>query len=116
MCDEWRNSFAAFYRDMGPRPAGASIDRIDNNRGYEPGNCQWSTPQAQANNRRRNIMVDGMTLKQFTDLHGVNYKVLHARMNRSGDSPHVVLDRIKRESAHDSSLKRVAALPFHRER
>lgn len=52
VCDEWRESFTAFYKEMGPRPTREhSIDRIDNSRGYEPGNCKWSTPYEQSMNR-----------------------------------------------------------------
>lgn len=53
ICDEWRESFMAFYRDMGDKPEGMSIDRIDNDGNYEPGNCRWTTQKVQRNNQRK---------------------------------------------------------------
>lgn len=56
VCDRWRHSFKAFLADMGERPSLAhSIDRIDVNGNYEPGNCRWATESEQRKNQRFNI-------------------------------------------------------------
>lgn len=58
VCERWRADFAAFLADVGPRPSPRhQIDRIDNARGYEPGNVRWATAREQALNRRSNRMV-----------------------------------------------------------
>ncbi len=52
VCDRWL-VFKNFHADMGDRPAGLQLDRINNDGNYEPGNCRWVTPKVNANNRRR---------------------------------------------------------------
>jgi hypothetical protein len=52
MCEAWRSNFDAFLADMGERPAGKTLDRVDTNADYGPDNCKWSTPREQALNRR----------------------------------------------------------------
>ena len=53
VCTEWAASFESFLADMGERPEGTSIDRIDGNGNYEPGNCRWATPAEQEANKAR---------------------------------------------------------------
>ena len=52
VCDRW-HSFAGFHQDMGERPIGKTLDRIDNSKGYEPTNCRWATPREQRANQNR---------------------------------------------------------------
>jgi hypothetical protein len=56
ICDEWRD-FVSFLRDMGERPENHSLDRIDSNKDYEPGNCRWATMESQSDNKRTALRV-----------------------------------------------------------
>lgn len=54
VCERWSSSFAAFLQDMGRPQNGMTIDRINNDGNYEPGNCKWATTKEQSRNNRRN--------------------------------------------------------------
>lgn len=56
-CDEWEK-FENFYADMGDRPEGTTLDRIDTHGDYEPSNCRWATPKQQCRNRTVNKLTD----------------------------------------------------------
>lgn len=85
MCEAWATDFAAFLRDMGERPRGMTLDRIDNSKGYEPGNCRWAPIDAQAANRRSNIEWRGAltTIKSVAEEIGVPRTSLN-KLIRSG--------------------------------
>lgn len=64
ICDRWLTSFENFLADMGVRPTGRTIDRIDNSKGYYPENCRWATPKEQVNNTDHPHLItfDGKTM------------------------------------------------------
>lgn len=80
MCADWAQSFEQFFAHIGPRPKGTTLDRIDNNRGYEPGNVRWATSTAQVRNRRVTIFVEhqGITLclPEWAERLGIKYDTL----------------------------------------
>lgn len=85
VCERWMK-FKNFLEDMGVKPDGHSIDRIDNSKGYEPGNCRWATHKQQMNNFRRNhvAIIGGQerTLSEWADASGTNYGTVHSRLRR----------------------------------
>lgn len=87
VCAEWMTSFEEFFAYIGPKPDPSySIDRIDVNGNYEPGNVRWADNQTQAENKRttRYVDVDGerMPLIAACRKLGINYKLVHARMQK----------------------------------
>jgi len=86
VCKRWRDSFENFYSDMGTRPEGTSLDRIDNDGNYEPGNCRWSTRLQQGNNQRTNRFLDHdgrkMTVSQWSRETGIVAATIKTRLRK----------------------------------
>lgn len=97
VCDRWR-SFDNFFADMGEKPAGASLDRIDNNLGYSPENCRWATWKTQHRNRRTNkyIEIDGVTrtLAEWCEIYHQPYPRILRRI-KFGMSPKAALSETR---------------------
>jgi hypothetical protein len=88
ICDRWLESFDNFLADMGERPGRRfSIDRIENEGNYEPGNCRWASARAQARNQRTNVLLqlgdEVLCISEWAEKLGIPQGVI-SRRHRSG--------------------------------
>lgn len=85
VCERWQQSFANFLADMGDKPAGKSLDRINNDGNYEPGNCRWATPAEQRRNQRNCVHIEfnglRMTVEEWGRHIGIHPAVVRRRVN-----------------------------------
>jgi hypothetical protein len=85
VCERW-NDFSLFFEDMGERPKGLTLDRIDVDKGYNKENCRWADHLTQANNKRNNrlISIDGVkkTLSQWCRIYGVEISKVRYRLKQ----------------------------------
>jgi hypothetical protein len=83
VCERWLE-FSNFLADMGERPTGKTLDRIDNDGNYEPGNCRWATHAEQMSNSSRNVRLtfrgETLTLTQWAQRIGVGKTTLACRL------------------------------------
>lgn len=96
VCSRWRgkNGFSNFVLDMGCRPPGCTIDRIDNNKGYSLGNCRWATHAQQQRNLRSNRKLsvggDERTISAWAEVTGVSASTIRSRIKAGIDVPHAL--------------------------
>lgn len=113
MCERWRR-FSNFLEDMGPRPPGMTLDRIDNDGDYEPANCRWATTAQQSRNRRITVMVehDGkrVTLADLAEAYDIEYPTLWWRVCRLGWSVGDALAKPVRTCTRGSERRRSGKL------
>jgi len=86
VCQRWVESFENFLSDMGRRPSGLSIDRINNDGNYEPGNCRWATRTEQARNSRMakplTFRGETMCFSAWAERTGIHWLTLYKRIKR----------------------------------
>jgi len=95
VCERWLK-LENFYADMGDRPSHQhSLDRIDNNRGYEPGNCRWATQKEQCRNQRsnRHLTANGITktLAEWSEITGLTSDTILRRLKRGWSEDAAIL-------------------------
>jgi len=107
VCKRW-HKFENFFSDMGEKPAGTTIDRIDNTKGYEPGNCRWVTMKQNQRNRRNNRLIsyNGRTqcLSAWAEEFEINESTLASRLDR-GWTIERALTKPTRKTRHDISME-----------
>lgn len=111
VCEEWRNSFEAFYRDMGPRPSlSYSIERKNNEEGYCKNNCYWATRDEQNNNRRNTLHYEyqGKTkpLSDWCNELGVKYGAVYNRLRKGMNFDDAVADVRRCQQAKDPTMNK----------
>lgn len=101
VCDRWRNSYEAFLADMSRRPTSRhSLDRINVDGNYEPGNCRWATMLEQNNNRRSNRRIEiggeGHTVAEWARLTGTPKSTILARLEDGWDAERAIFAPVRR--------------------
>lgn len=103
VCDRWL-SFLNFLGDMGVRPNGCSIDRIDNDKGYQPDNCRWATRHEQNNNKRNNraLTYQGRTMSVSSWARELNIPVgtITSRITRGWTDSKIIETPVNKKMRH----------------
>lgn len=99
VCPRW-NSFENFLADMGPRPPGMSLDRIDNDKGYSKANCRWADRKTQTVNSTHARIVEfkgrKMCLKDWAREYGIRYLTLWQRLDYGWDFERALTEPLRK--------------------
>lgn len=110
VCERWATSFENFLVDMGKRPSGMSLDRIDGTKGYEPGNCRWATDEEQHNNKKSNrkVTYNGVTqgIAQWARATGIGENTLYLRHRKGFRPPELFMPSVQSLTTQRAWLKR----------
>lgn len=113
VCPQWKYDYKQFIIDMEPRPAGMTLDRIDNDKDYSPENCKWSTRKDQQRNQRvtRKVIIEGKTYiaADLADIHGLKTDTVVERAKK-GLSYDEIISGDRRVIYNPEALARGAAL------
>ncbi len=94
VCPEWASSYEAFARDMGERPPGHTLERIDNDKGYSPENCRWATRKEQARNRANTskIVIEGreFVAAELAEISGLKTDTIKDRAFKLGTLSQII--------------------------
>ena len=86
VCERWKNSFENFLEDLGEKPDGFTLDRINSDGDYSPENCRWASLKEQQNNKRNNRILEfnnqRKTMSEWADFVGIKYNTLRSRLER----------------------------------
>lgn len=116
MSEEWKSSFEAFLKDIGPKPSPQhSIERIDPNGNYEPSNCKWLPLSEQNYNRRDTIRLTSngvtKTLVEWTKETGLPYSTIQARLIKGWSEHDAVTKTLQVEKRNKLTKKMPSAAP-----
>ena len=103
VCTRWRESFSAFRADMGECPSRSmTLDRLKNDRGYEPGNCRWATQAEQNRHRSHCVQLthNGMTknVADWAEIVGISANALSMRLRLGWSVERTLTTPLKKRS------------------
>jgi len=103
VCERW-SDFVNFLADMGKKPDGLTLERIDNNKGYSPENCKWATLKEQARNRRITTFMthDGVTRSrpEWAEIMGITNSTIRSRMEKGWSVHRALTEPVQRQIGH----------------